>query len=98
MDKFVKRYSSAIEATPTKWLTEPLPSAPTKNPVGHPRKRPLDDDQEQNLLLSLIYKTIGHTHFAVHFVRVKMKMIFFRLTGVYEYLLCKNTNTVITVL
>ena len=33
-DRFVKRYSSAIEATPTKWLTEPLPSAPTKNPVA----------------------------------------------------------------
>ena len=32
-----------------------------------------------------------YTNLAVQMVRVKMKFFLFRLTGVYEYLLCTNT-------
>ena len=65
MDIFVKCYNSAIEATLTKRLYSEIDFKKgywlyIRNCVLY-------------LLLSLIYKTIEHTHLAVRMVRVKMK-------------------------
>lgn len=48
MDKFVVRYKTSDEALPLSWKTSPLPKSKPKRPVGRPRKRPLESEDNSS--------------------------------------------------